>query len=101
MPAVRRVNDSLQPTWEDTERRSLQLPERHGTQVSLEVGADHWLIVEHVGDFGYFVCGSIPTERDYFNLIEAQLGDDITEGDPAFEPHSFPRHRTAVKYVPG
>ena len=54
MPAVRRVNDSLQPTWEDAKRLLLRCREALGTQVSLDVGDDHWLIVEHVGDFGYF-----------------------------------------------
>lgn len=92
MPAVRRVNDNLQPTWNNTERLLLQLPDKHGTQVSLEVGDDHWLIVEHVGDFGYFVCGSVPTERDYFNLIDRQLGDAITAGCLALEHNTFPRY---------
>ncbi len=92
MAAVRRVNDCLQPTWDDTKRLLLQLPDQHGTQVSLEAGDDHWLIVEHVGEFGYFVCGNFPTERDYFNLIDSQLGDAISEGYLAFERNTFPRH---------
>jgi len=91
VPAVRRVNDHLLPTWDDAERLLLQLPENHGTQVSLEAGDDHWLIVEHVGDFGYIVCGSVPTERDCFNLIDIQIGDTIPEGDLALEPDTFPR----------
>jgi hypothetical protein len=86
------VNDSLQPTWGETEQLLLQLVGKPGTQVSLEVGDDHWLIVEYVEDFGYFVCGSVPAERDYFNLIDSRLGDEITEGFLAHERHSFPRH---------
>ena len=92
MPAVRRVNDCFQPTWDDTERMLLQLAEKQGTQVSLEAGDDHWLIVEHVGDFGYFVCGSLPTERDYLNLIDSQLGDAIAVGYLAYERSTFPRY---------
>ena len=92
MAAVRRVNDCFEPTWEDAERLLLQLSDKHGTQVSLEVGDDHWLIVEHVEDFGYFVCGSVPTERDYFNLIDSRLGDGITEGSLVLERNTFPRY---------
>jgi hypothetical protein len=92
VPAVRRVNDCLQPTWDDTEWLLLRLPDSLGTQVSLEVGDDHWLIVEHVGNVGYFVCGSVPTEHDYFNLIDSRLGDTITEGDLALERTTFPRY---------
>jgi hypothetical protein len=60
--------------------------------VSLEVGDNHWLIAEHVGDFGYFVCGIVPTARDYFNLIDSRLGDAITEGSLALERNTFPRY---------
>jgi hypothetical protein len=90
--AVRRVNDCLQPTWEEAERLLLRLPEEPGTQMSLEAADDTWLIVEYVGDIGYFVCSSLATERDYFNLIDSRLGDAITEGDLAHERHAFPRY---------
>ena len=89
---MRRVNDCLLPTWGDAERRLLQLRENRGTQVSLEAGDGHWLIVEHVGDFGYIVCGSVPTERDCFNLIDTQIVDTITEGDLPLEPPTLPRY---------
>jgi hypothetical protein len=90
--AVRRVNDCPHPSWDATQRLLLRLPDMHGTQVSLEAGDDHWLIVEHVGDFGYFVCGSLPTDCDYFNLIDSRLGDAISEGDLALERTTFPRY---------
>ena len=57
MSAVRRVNDTFEPTWEDAERLLLQLPDKHGTQVCLEVGDDHWLIVE------YAPVGTTPSRR--------------------------------------
>jgi len=68
------------------------LPGNLGTQVSLEVGDDHWLIIEHVGDVGYFVCSSLPTDRNCFNLIDPGLGDAITEGWLALERYTFPRY---------
>src|SRR6516164_1768005 len=91
VPAVRRVNDCLQPTWDETARLLMQLPEKPGTQVSLEVVDDTWLIAECVSDLGYFVCVSIANERDYFNLIDSRLGDAITDGELALERHTFPR----------
>lgn len=60
--------------------------------MTLEVADDHYLIIEHVGDFGYFVCGSVSTERDYFNLDNTRLGDAITEGTLAFEQNKFRRY---------
>jgi hypothetical protein len=86
------VNDCLQPTWDETERLLVRLSEKPGTQVSLEAADGTWLIVEYVADIGYFVCGSLATERDYFNLIDSRLGDTITEGDLAHERHTFPRY---------
>jgi hypothetical protein len=48
---------------------------------------------------GYIVCGSVPTERDCFNLIGTQIGDTITEGDLALEPDTFVRY-TLVRQKP-
>jgi hypothetical protein len=86
------VNDILQPTWDEVDQLLLQLPVRPGTQVSLDAGDDTWLVIEYVGDLGYFVCGGLARERDYFNLIDRGLGDAIVEGDLAHERHVFPRH---------
>jgi hypothetical protein len=38
------------------------------------------------------MTGCAPSDRDYFNLIESRLGDEITQGDLANELNSFPRY---------
>ena len=92
MPAVRRVNDCFQPTWEETHRLLLQLQDKPATQVSLEVDDDICFVVEFVEGFGYYMIGCGTSDRDYFNLIESRLGDDITEARLAHELMSFPRY---------
>jgi hypothetical protein len=92
MPAVSRVNDCFNPTWDLTQRLLIELQSRPGTQVSLHVDDDTCLIIEFVEGFGYYAIGSWPSDRDYFNLIESRLGDEITEGHLAHELICVPRH---------
>jgi hypothetical protein len=92
VPAVRRVNDCILPTWDETQRLLIQLRDKPGTQVSLEVADDTWFVFEYVEDFGYYMSGCGPSDRDYFNLIDSRLGDEITQGYLAHELNSFPRY---------
>lgn len=92
MSAVRRVNDCFDPTWEVTQQLLLELQHKPGTQVSLEVDDETWFVIEYVKGVGYFMSGCSPSDRDYINLIDSQLGDEITEGTLAHEPNLFPRY---------
>jgi hypothetical protein len=58
----------------------------------LEVDDEAFFVVEHVEGCGYYMSGCGPSDREYFNLIESRLGDEITEGRLAHELVSFPRY---------
>jgi hypothetical protein len=92
MPAVSRVDDCVEPTWEETQLLLLALPDRPSTQVILAVDNDTWFVVEYVQGAGYFMTGCGPTDREYFNLVDLGLGDGITPGVLAHEDNLFPRY---------
>jgi hypothetical protein len=92
MAAVKRVNDCFQPTWEDTQQLLLRLQDQTATQVSLTVDEDVFLVIEYVQGPGYFMSGCGPSDRDYYNLIDSSLGDEITVGALALENYCFPRY---------
>lgn len=48
LAAVLRVNDCFHASWDDTRRLLVGLSDEQGTQVSLDAGEGHWLIVEYV-----------------------------------------------------
>jgi Immunity protein Imm1 len=92
MPVVRRVNDCFHPTWEETQPLLLGLRDRPATQVSLEVDDEVFFVIEYVQGAGYFMSGCGPSDREYFNLVESSLGDEVTPGALAHENRSFPRY---------
>jgi hypothetical protein len=92
MPAVRRVNDCFHPTWQETQRWLLELQANPATQVSLQVGDDVFFVIEYVQGGGYFMTGCGPSDRDYVNLVDRTLGDEITPGTLCHETYLFPRY---------
>ena len=90
MSRVTQLDYKPAPTWEEARSRLLEL--RDGDTLSFEVEDDTWPIVLHIAELGYLVSGCGEGERDYFTLIERNLGDEPVSAFDGGDTRVFARY---------
>lgn len=90
MHRVTRLDHEDAPAWEVAKDRLLAM--KDGNFLSFNVDDDTWLIVLHIAGLGYLVSGSGVGERDYYNLIERQLGDEPVTAFNGGNTNEYPRY---------
>ena len=78
------------PTWEQVKSLLIDLPDEK--TVSISVGDDAWLIALHSASIGYLVTGNGQGERDYFTLIDRNLGDEPVTAFDGGNENEHPRY---------
>jgi hypothetical protein len=63
-----------------------------GKSVTVDGNDDTWLIVMFFAERGYLVVGHASNDKEYFNLIDRRLGDDIVTAFDGGDTRQFPRY---------
>ena len=89
MRGVTKVDNQDAPPWEVVKTRLQQMQD--GTFLTLAVDENTWIVVLYVAALGYLVCGCADGDRDYYVLIQRDLGDDPVTAFDGGNTNDYPR----------
>jgi hypothetical protein len=90
LPRVTKLGDQPAPSWEFAKPRLLGL--RDGEYLSFAVADDSWLIVLHVGAYGYLATACGVGEVDCHVLVQRELGDEPVTAVGGGGTNTYPRY---------